>query len=221
MTPRRRTSLPLGVLALTFFLPMADSCGDAVSPLRFLADERSFFKDLWLVPTFLTAAVLAVASCRSWRAKPIPAAARWATVSLVATLPVLAVLFAADSWPTAALYGGATVAAWLLLRRARRGGDAGRPTALLEVYVVAALPLVIQIFGLAKYFGAYLFLGAYAMLASECVAAAFARRVEAARGARIAAALPAPVRAQVYVEEELARFDEALDEYVSLRAAAR
>jgi hypothetical protein len=225
MTPTGRASIPLGVLAVTFFLPMANACNEAVSPFSYVR-SGNFGTALWLAPTFATAAILGAAIWRSRRGDPRTASAFVATAALVITLPVLGVLFLADSaWAQASLYLGAGIASSLLLLRAKRAHAAEKLSALLDVYVVAVLPLTITIFSVAKYFGAHLFLAAYGTLAAQRIFALVARAMSKR------ASTTTPIRArvagdisqdwgssQVRVEEDLARFDEALDEYVAKRS---
>jgi len=221
MTPTRRASIPLGLLAITFFLPMADACNEVVSPLSYIR-SGNFATALWLAPTFATAAILTAAIWRSRSGAPKTAAAFVATTALVITLPVLAILFLSDSgWLQAPLYAGASVASWLLLRRARRAQPAEKLSALLDVYVVAVLPLAVAILSVAKYFGAHIFLAAYATLAAQRVFSLVQRAIATRGGAatsarvRVAGDIADWVSSQTRVQEDLARFDEALDDYVA------
>lgn len=226
MAPTRRAALPLGLLALTFFLPMADACNEVVSPFSYIR-TANFGAALWLAPTFATAAILAAAVWRSWHGQTRTSAAFLATTALVITLPVLSVLFIHDSgWLQGALYAGAALGSWRLLWRARRAEGAERLSALLDTYLVAVLPLAITIASLARYFGAHLFLAAYGTLAAQRLLALLQRARSKRRGAtmpvriRVAAEIPPDLSSQRRVEEELARFDEALDEYVARRATS-
>jgi hypothetical protein len=221
MSPTRRTALPLGLLAITFFLPMAQACNEVVSPLSYISD---FTTGLWLAPTFATAAILAVAVWRSWRGAPRTASAFWATAALVFTMPIMTVLFVRSNWFEGSMYGVAGVASLLLLLRARRAKEEEKLTALLDTYVVAVLPLATVILMAGKYFGAHLFVAAYATLVAQRLFA-FGERLLAVRKVGAAAPIvnvrvaPTPsadvgVMMQARVDEDLARFDEMLDEYV-------
>jgi hypothetical protein len=163
----RRTALPLVAVAATFFLPMVDSCKQAVSPLTYVAGG-GVGPALWVLPTFVTAAVLAVAVFRSWRAKARTALAFAAMGAFALTLPVLGVIFGVDgAYVMAPIYGAATLATLLLLKRARAKGAWERLSALLDAYAVAAFPLAVTITALAKYAGAYAFVIAYVAFATQ------------------------------------------------------
>ncbi len=163
----RRTALPLVAVVATFFLPMADSCKHAVSPLTFVAGG-GVGPAIWVIPTFVTAAVLAVAVFRSWRAKAKTALAFATMGAFALTLPVLAVIFAFDGAhlmvPT---YAAATLVTALLMKRAREKMGWQRLSALLDAYAAAAFPLSITIASLARYSGAYVFVIAYVAFATQ------------------------------------------------------
>jgi hypothetical protein len=208
----RRTALPLALVAATFFLPMADSCNHAVSPLTYVA-EGGVASAIWLIPTFITAEVLAVAVFRSWRQKAKTASA-FATMSAFAlTLPVLGVLFAFDGARVMApIYAVATlVTAWLMKRaRAKMGWE--RLSALLDAYAVAAFPLSVTIAALARYSGAYVFVIAYVAFATQ-------RALVALQSVSTRAQV---VRTRVAAEDARARIAEpteaALDDDVEIEA---
>ncbi len=210
----KHASMPLALVALTFFLPMTDACDHAVSPFAYIR-ESGFSSGLWLAPTFATAAILTVAVLRSaLHSTPKTTSAYWATAALVASLPVLALLFAFDKSWLSVVYGLTAVASASLLFRARtkRGWDL--LASLLDVFAVAALPLAAVIFDVAKYFGAYVFLASYAAFATQRVfVAARARNVPTR--VRIADHIGESMPSQIRVEQDLACFDEALEVYVA------
>jgi hypothetical protein len=215
-----RASVPLSAIALSFFLPMADTCNHVVSPFRYVR-EGSAGGALWVVPTFAAAAVLAVAAWRSQRGAARTRSGLLATAALVCTLPVLAVLFlATGAHVLAALYAVAGVASIGLLGRTRRKTGHERLAAVLDAYAVAALPLATSIALIGRYWGAYVFVVAYAALASQRLWLLAARRAPAG-GARVRVAVPAVAQApRVRVEEqELAAFDDELERWVEGREA--
>jgi hypothetical protein len=163
----RRTALPLVVVAATFFLPMTDSCNHAVSPMTYVAGG-GVAPAIWVIPTFVTAVVLAAAVFRSWRAKARTALAFAAMGAFAITLPLLGALFAVDgAYVMAPIYGVASLATALLMKRARAKAGWERLSALLDAYAIAAFPLSVTIAALAKYSGAYLFVIAYVAFASQ------------------------------------------------------
>ena len=165
----RRTALPLALVVATFFLPMADSCHRAVSPLTYVA-EGGVGPALWVIPTFVTAAALAVAVLRSWRSKAKNALAFAAMGAFALTLPVLGVIFAMDgAYVMAPIYAVATLATALLMKRAKSRRGWQRLSALLDAYAVAAFPLSLTIAMLARYAGAYAFVIAYVAFATQRV----------------------------------------------------
>ncbi len=169
-------TMPLGVIVLTFFLPMADACQKVVSPLTYV-QGGGVGGAMWVLPTFVTAVLLAVAVVRRRAARAMRDAAKpqheltialWAMTAFVATLPLLAALFAFDSsWWMAPIYALATATASVLLVRAWRRRAHERVAALLDVYAVAALPLAVAIADIGKYVGAHLFIVAYVALATQ------------------------------------------------------
>jgi uncharacterized membrane protein len=80
----------------------------------------------------------------------------------------------------------------------------------------------VTILSVAKYFGAHLFLAAYLTLAIQrlfalAARAASRRAARAPTQVRVAVSINA-TSSQARVEEDFARFDEALDEYLAQRA---
>jgi hypothetical protein len=202
----RRTALPLVAVVATFFLPMTDSCKDAVSPLTYV-EGGGVGPVIWVIPTFVTAAVLAVAVFRSWRRKAKTALAFATMGAFALTLPALAVMFGVDgAYVMAPIYAVATLATALLMKRAREKMGWQRLSALLDAYAAAAFPLAITIASLAKYSGAYVFVIAYVAFATQRALVALqsigARRAE--HRVRIAAEEP---RARIGEREE----EEALE----------
>lgn len=203
--------MPLVAVAATFFLPMTDSCNRAVSPLTYVAGG-GVGPAIWVIPTFVTAVVLAAAVFRSWRSKAKTALAFAAMGAFAITLPVLGVIFGVDgAHVMAPIYGVATLATVLLMKRARAKAGWERLSALLDAYAAAAFPLSVTIASLAKYSGAYIFVVAYVAFATQRALVALQSALE--RRARLSRADTARVR--VGAEEPRARIgerEEALDE---------
>jgi hypothetical protein len=214
----KHTSIPLGLVALTFFLPMTDTCNHAVSPLAYIR-ESGFASGLWIAPTFATAAILTVAVIRSaFGRAPKTTAATWATTALVTSLPILAVLFALDKSWASILYALTAIASSAILFRARTKRGWERLASLLDVFAVAALPLAAVIVDVGKYFGAYVFLAAYSAFAAQRVFVAVRARNASITRVRIADDVSESMPSQWRVEEDLARFDETLETWLESRA---
>jgi hypothetical protein len=156
--------MPLSLLLVTFFMPMADACNHAVSPLSYVV-ESGLASALWVVPTYAAAALLVVAISRS-----ASRLAFYATAALTATLPILAGVFAVDGAKWMALIDLVAMlgAGWLLVR-ARRLASWQRLSTVLDAYAVAALPFAIAVFELGKHVGAELFYLAYVAFATQRV----------------------------------------------------
>lgn len=157
------SSIPLGVIALTFFLPMVRVCDErAVSPLREATRSApSFFA---ITPVFVSAAVLFVAIVHAHKTKRSATGAALVSMAwsvLAAAFSTIAglgeggwmwVIFAITA-VSAPLYGFA----W-----SSRG--ARRLALLVDAYLFASFPLALLVGLTGEYFGAYLFTGAYVML---------------------------------------------------------
>ena len=155
--------MPLGLMVLTFVLPMTTTCGgEVVSPVTFAVG--SLGAAFWILPTYIAGALLTIGALRG-------RAGRWtgaAMTILTTSLPVLAVLFLHDGWShVPAVYATAGVGAAALLVRALRRSGPERLRGLLDAYAVAALPLAMAILAEAQFAGAYLFGFAYAAFATQ------------------------------------------------------
>src|SRR5439155_9557259 len=93
---------------------------------------------MWVLPTFVTALVLAGAVFRPWGTKAKTALAFAAMGAFALTLPVLGVILGVDgAYVIAPLYGVATLGTALLLKRARAKAGWERLSSLLDAYAVA------------------------------------------------------------------------------------
>lgn len=157
------SSLPLGIIAITLFLPVTHDCNNRVeSPLD--VASKSFGSFVWITPFFVAAAALAASIVYTyWRRS----SSTWMATALVAvhviSATVFAVLMLIDDkkgipWALASLPSLAifTVAWW---RRGLR-----RLSLLVDAYLVAALPLAGLIVMVSDVYGGYLFGFAFVLL---------------------------------------------------------
>jgi hypothetical protein len=157
------TSLPLGVIAITLFLPVTHDCNNQVqSPL----DEasKSFGALMWIAPLFIAAAALSASivytywkrSSSTWSAT-VFVGVHVLSSSAIGVFSVLGekhtVPWFLASLPSLAIF---TVAWW------RRGG--ARLSLLVDAYLVAALPLACLVVMVSDVYGGYLFGLAFAFL---------------------------------------------------------
>jgi len=171
--PRRRSrraidttplsSLPLGIIAITLFLPVTHDCDNHLeSPLD--AASSSFGSFMWIAPLFVAAAALCMSivytywkrSSTTWMATAtvgvhVISAAVVAVVNALGDQKVVPWMFAAI--PALAIF---TVAWW------RRG--VRRLSLLVDAYLVASLPLAGLVVMVADVYGGYLFGFAFVLL---------------------------------------------------------
>ncbi len=163
--PRRKTrpidttplsSLPLGVIAITLFLPVAHDCNNQLeSPLD--AASKSFGAFVSIAPLFIAAAVLCASIVYAyWKRSSSSWAASVIVGMHVISAAVLAVLTLVDDkkagpWLLASLPALAvfTFAWW---RRGLR-----RLSLLVDAYLVASLPLATVVVMVSDVYGGYAF----------------------------------------------------------------
>jgi hypothetical protein len=161
------SSLPLGIVAITLFLPVTtQDCDHKLeSPLDVAAESfRSF---VWIAPMFIAAAALCVTIIHTyWKRRPGPSTLATALVAIhvfsVSAMGFVAVaedggkkalLWMLMPLPSLAIF---TVAWW---RRGLR-----RLSLLVDAHLVAALPLAGLIVTYADVYGGYIFGFAFALL---------------------------------------------------------
>jgi len=157
------SSLPLGIIAITLFLPVTHDCNNRLeSPLD--AASQSWGSFIWIAPLFLAAAALSASivytywrrSSSSWMATALVA------VHVIGAAVVAVVSIAQDKngipWMLASIPALAifTVAWW------RRG--VRRLSLLVDAYLVASLPLAGLVVMVADVYGGYLFGFAFVLL---------------------------------------------------------
>ncbi len=166
----RRSSLwaspSLAIITVTFFLPMTKACDDVVSPMSQAAESVGAF--VWIVPTFLSAALLALALVKSLDGNPATRFAFVCVGTLVGTLLVVAVDCLGDKGAfIVPAYGFTALAAIALMVRSRRHYAWRSLSLLVDAYTVAALPLAAVVFAAAEYYGAFIFMFAYTALVAQ------------------------------------------------------
>lgn len=170
--PRRRpkpidgtplSSLPLGIIAITLFLPVTHDCNHQLeSPLD--AASASFGSFMWIAPLFVAAAALCASIVYTYWKRSSSTFMATALVGVhVISATVVAIMSIADGpkglpWMLASLPSLAifTVAWW---RRGLR-----RLSLLVDAYLVAALPLAGLVVMVADVYGGYLFGFAFVLL---------------------------------------------------------
>lgn len=157
------SSLPLGIIAITLFLPVTHDCNHQLeSPLD--AASASFASFMWIAPLFLAAAALCASIVYTYWKR---ASSSWMATALVGVHVISAAVVAVISigedhkgipWLLAALPSLAifTVAWW---RRGLR-----RLSLLVDAYLVASLPLAGLVVMVADVYGGYLFGFAFVLL---------------------------------------------------------
>ena len=156
------SSLPLGIIAITLFLPVTHDCNQQLeSPLD--AASQSFGSFMWIAPLFLAAAALCMSIVYTYAKR---SSSTFATVlvgvhvisaSVVGIVTILGdkkgLPWLIAAIPSLALF---TVAWW------RRG--VRRLSLLVDAYLVAALPLAGLVVMVADVYGGYLFGFAFVLL---------------------------------------------------------
>ena len=156
------SSLPLGVIAITLFLPVTHDCNNAVqSPLDVASDSIGAFA--WIAPMFVGAAALCMSIVYTYWKR---STSTWMATALVAvhvfSASVVSFITVADNpkalpcllaLPSLAIF---TVAWW---HRGLR-----RLSLLVDAWLVAALPLAGIVVLVADVYGGYLFGFAFALL---------------------------------------------------------
>jgi hypothetical protein len=157
------SSLPLGIIAITLFLPVTHDCNNQLeSPLDSASQSVGTF--LVIAPLFIAAAALCAAIAYTYWKRLSSSWVVTAIVGLhVVSSSVLAVLTLVDdkkgapwllaSLPSLVIF---TIAWW---RRGLR-----RLSSLVDAYVVASLPLAGLIVMVADVYGGYVFGFAFALL---------------------------------------------------------
>lgn len=159
----RPSSVPLGIIAFTFFLPVTHDCNNQLeSPVGEAA--KSFFAFIWIAPLFLAAAALCLSIIHTYTTRTATTRVATAFVGVhVLSAAVIAVVSVVGdkkgtpwllaSIPALVLF---TVAWW---RRGLR-----RLSLLIDAYLVASLPLAGLVVMVADVYGGYLFGFAFALL---------------------------------------------------------
>ncbi len=161
--PTRATALPLGVIAITFFMPMVRVCDEhAVSPMREATRSPGGF--FVITPVFFSAAVLCVAilytfaTQRSATRAPLLAMA-WNVLAS----GVCAIGSIGDRTSSWVPFGGAALSAPVFgFAWSSRG--LRRLALLVDAYLLSAFPIALIVAVSAEHYGAYVFVGAYAGL---------------------------------------------------------
>jgi hypothetical protein len=157
------SSLPLGIIAITVFLPMAHDCNNQLeSPIDVAAGSLKAF--MWIVPMFVGAAALSASIVyTSFKRSSSTFMATAITGVHAISAGVLSVIGIAEDkkmlpWGLAALASLAifTVAWW------RRGFR--RLSLLVDAYLVAALPMAGVVVMYTDVYGGYIFGFAFALL---------------------------------------------------------
>ena len=158
------SSLPLGIIAITLFLPVTHDCNHQLeSPLD--AASKSFGSFMGIAPLFIAAAALCASivytywkrSSSTWMATAL-VGVQVISASVIAFVGVVedkkdSVPWLIASIPALVIF---TVAWW------RRG--VRRLSLLVDAYLVAALPLAGLVVMVADVFGGYLFGFAFVLL---------------------------------------------------------
>ena len=157
------SSLPLGIIAITLFLPVTHDCNQHLeTPLD--AASKSFGSFMWITPLFVAAAALCASIVYTYWKR---SSSSWMATLLVGvhviSAAVVGVVMVIDDkkgipWMLASLPALVifTVAWW------RRG--VRRLSLLVDAYLVAALPLAGLVVMVADVYGGYLFGFAFALL---------------------------------------------------------
>ena len=157
------SSLPLGIIVITFLLPVTHDCnGQLEAPIDEAA--KSFGAFMWIAPLFIAAGALCMSIIYTYWKRSSSTWMATATVGVhVISAAVVAVLNVTNGskvvpWLFAALPALAifTVAWW------RRG--VRRLSLLVDAYLVASLPLAGLVVLVADVYGGYLFGFAFALL---------------------------------------------------------
>jgi hypothetical protein len=163
--PTRTTALPLGIIAITFFMPMVRVCDEHhLSPMHEATRTPGSF--LMFTPVFFSAAVLCVAIVYTFAVKR--SATRAALISmawsvLASGVSAIGAIGARDkTWVVFAIAGlSAPLCGFAWSSRGLR-----RLALLVDAYVFTAFPIVFLVVTSADSYGAYVFVGAYLALAS-------------------------------------------------------
>lgn len=153
------SGIPLGVMALAFFLPAAQDCsGTVIAPV----DEamKSVGGFAWLAPTYLGAALFFAAIVHLWVTRRSSSVVPIAAIAINATAAAFMMVASTKSWP---FYAPALLALPLLVIAWRRNGVL-RLSFMLDAFVLFTIPVVVINVDLGRYWGAYAFIAAYAML---------------------------------------------------------
>jgi hypothetical protein len=153
--------LPLGIIAVTFFLPFTDACSHkAISPMS----ECHDFLDTWILAPFLAAAMLCVSIVYTLSTKRY---ARWLTLTAgaisAASILILCGPTVVGGKPGALLLAIPSLVLFFLACKRGPSTQLGR---VLDTYVVSSLPLAIFVATAAEHYGAFLFTAAFAVLFS-------------------------------------------------------
>jgi hypothetical protein len=167
--------LPLGVIAITFFMPMVRVCDEhAVSPMREATRSPGGF--FVITPVFLSAAVLCVAILYTFATRrSATRAALLAMAWSVLASGACAIGSLGDRTSSWVLFGVAALSAPIFgFAWSSRG--LRRLALLVDAYLFSAFPIVLLVAFEAEHYGAYLFVSAYVALAlmrvtSRCAAA--------------------------------------------------
>ena len=161
------SSLPLGIIAITLFLPVTHDCNNHLeSPLDEAATSWGMF--IWVVPLFVAAAALCMSIAYTYWKR---SSSTWMATATVAVHVISACVVAVASlmasvtddrriawwvlasFPSLAIF---TVAWW------RRG--VRRLSLLVDAHLVASLPLAGLVVMVADVYGGYLFGFAFVLL---------------------------------------------------------
>ena len=175
--------VPLAVIVVAFFLPVARDCNAIRSPLEFATDDPLSF--LWIGTPYIVCALLLVVGSVAAVSRRAPSGARVvaclaAALVLAVSLAVSGVIATLPGTDSGARLAGAGafvaggVATWLLVRAARRRAWS-RFWMILGGHAIACLPIAVANALIGEAYGKYVFLSGYALLAIVQIAALAAR----------------------------------------------
>lgn len=185
-----RSVIPLAAIVIAFFCPAAKDCDKVVSPADLAF--QSFPWTLWLVPTYLGAALLIASILRARHRKRAPSGllAGFTACAVIASCVVagIGMLFDKASPTSIGELAALAIALLFLVKGLRRRGWA-RFFHFSNVYLAGSLPIAVLNLLAGEYWGAWLFLVAYGLLAvlrGVTIAAMVRAKCESASLARLA-----------------------------------
>jgi hypothetical protein len=158
----RPSAVPLLVMAVAFFLPVAQGCNhEVIAPIDEAA--QGVLPCLWITPTYLAAALLFVAVVATYRTRRARTGLASAAVALAWVTSVTWMIAVVAQHARIALYVAVLPSLPIAVFAWRRCFGLRRLAVLLDAYAFAAFPMVAVNATLAQYYGAYVFVGAYAV----------------------------------------------------------